>query len=248
MKKLFIEVADSSVKRELGLMNRKTMAKNQGMLFVFPYSNNLSFWMKDTYLPLDIAFADEDGRIVQISEMIPLSTRSIRSNVPCKYALEVNRGWFKNNDIYEGSIIAGEGINNRNEKTAQKAKVSPDVMLNKSFKDVLNQANNRNQDLLIYYQKKDGYVLPPKLISPPFYFEPDANGKRGNVVKAWDNQDGEWKSFLIDHILDLQLSDEDMAGEEYGKENQEDEEYRQFLGLSLPNQPAQKSVNKKRSI
>lgn len=226
-------------------MNRKSMAKNQGMLFVFPYSYNLAFWMKDTYLPLDIAFADEHGRIVQISEMIPLSTRSIRASVPCKYALEVNKGWFKDNNIYEGSIITGEGIHSKEKKIAQQTKISPDVMLNKSFKDILYQANNRNKDLLIYYQKKDGYVLPPKLISPPFYFEPDAKGKRGAVVKGWDNQDGEWKSFLIDHILDLQEADDQMTGEEYSKENKEDEEYQQFLKKSLP---GQKNVNKKRSI
>lgn len=235
MKSLFVEVADNSFKRELGLMNRKTMAQNQGMLFVFPSSSTLSFWMKNTYLPLDIAFLDEEGRIMQISEMIPLNTRPIKSKEPCKYALEVNKGWFKNNNISEGDFITGEGIKIDDIKTAQQRKQAPVIMLNKSFRDILNRANIKNQDILIYYQKKDGYILAPKLISPPFLFEPDATGKTNNIVKAWDNQDAEWKSFLIDHILDLQLADDEYIGEEYGVEEEEDAEYQLFLNKSQPN-------------
>lgn len=108
MKKLTVEIADTPIKREFGLMDRRTLAQNNGMLFKFPHKSNLSFWMRNTYLPLDIAFIDDDGKILQISEMYPLSTRAIRSNYACKYALEVNKGWFKSNNIKEGSYVVGD--------------------------------------------------------------------------------------------------------------------------------------------
>jgi uncharacterized membrane protein (UPF0127 family) len=94
MKKLKIELADTPSKRELGLMGRKKLAQNNGMLFKFPESNVLSFWMKNTYIPLDIAFLDDNGRIVQIESMNPLSTRTTSAKQPCRYALEVNKDWF----------------------------------------------------------------------------------------------------------------------------------------------------------
>lgn len=105
MKRLFVEVADTPFKRELGLMDRKALGKDDGMLFKFPYKSNMAFWMKNTYIPLDIAFIDDDGKILQISEMYPLSTRSIRSNHPCRYALETNKGWFKENNLTAGSFV-----------------------------------------------------------------------------------------------------------------------------------------------
>jgi hypothetical protein len=115
MKKLYIEVADTYSKKEKGLMYRKQMAKDEGMLFKFAYPNRLSFWMQNTYIPLDIAFLDDNGKILQIEEMIPLSTRPISSNEHCRYALEVNRGWFKENKIHVGNYI--DGINHQ-KKTA----------------------------------------------------------------------------------------------------------------------------------
>ena len=193
MKKLFVELADTSLKRELGLMHRKKMSPSQGMLFKFQSSHHLSFWMKNTYLPLDIAFIDDDGIILQISEMIPLSTRPVMSSTRCRYALEVNRGWFRKNKIEEGSQIAGLGMGEVNKRFAQDVPLeemqapnqpTPDVYLNQSFQQMLEKADRLDQDLLIYYQKKDGYTLPPKSISPPFLFEPDEDGRVDNIVKA----------------------------------------------------------------
>ena len=102
---LFVEIADSPETREIGLMERKHLAENKGMLFKFQNPHHLSFWMKKTYIPLDIAFLNDDGKILQISEMIPMNLRAVRSNVPCKYALEVNKGWFNKNQLNVGSQI-----------------------------------------------------------------------------------------------------------------------------------------------
>lgn len=113
MKKLFIEIADTPIKREYGLMDRKTLANNHGMLFKFPEAQRLGFWMRNTYIPLDIAFINNDGEISQIERMYPLSTRSIRSNNNCKYALEVNAGWFKDNGIKVGDKICETALSSR---------------------------------------------------------------------------------------------------------------------------------------
>lgn len=113
MKRLRVEVADNHISRSYGLMDRKSLDKNAGMLFDFPYEQRLSFWMRDTYIPLDIAFLDRYGQITQIEKMMPLSTKSIKSNNVCRYALETNQGWFKENSINVGDIVAGEGITHK---------------------------------------------------------------------------------------------------------------------------------------
>jgi len=119
MKKLFVEIADSPTKREYGLMDRKSIAKNEGMLFKFPNKANLSFWMKNTYVPLDIAFIDDSGKILQIETMHPLSTRAVVAQKPCKYALEVCKGWFKDNNITVGGRISNLDICDRQKRFAQ---------------------------------------------------------------------------------------------------------------------------------
>lgn len=99
------EVADESAEIRRGLMNRQSLAKDAGMLFIYPKARVLRFWMKNTYIPLDIAFADKKGRIVKIRSMEPESTRMIDSKVPAKYALEMNQGWYKTNGINVGDTI-----------------------------------------------------------------------------------------------------------------------------------------------
>lgn len=113
MKKLFVEVADSHISRSYGLMDRKSLSKNSGMIFSFPHEQHLSFWMQNTYIPLDIAFIDKKGKVTQIESLNPLSTRAKRSNYICKYALEVNRGWFSDNKVKVGDYVAGDGITHR---------------------------------------------------------------------------------------------------------------------------------------
>ena len=104
---LNIEIADTPLKRSLGLMYRKELAPESGMLFVFPQNKDMSFWMKDTHIPLSIAYIDDNGVILNIEDMIPLSLDGVTSKAPCRYALEVNKGWFDNNGIQAGDIIQG---------------------------------------------------------------------------------------------------------------------------------------------
>lgn len=107
MKKLYVSVADTEEKRAKGLMHTRYLDPNKGMLFKFPYAFHLRFWMKNTYIPLDVAFINNDFKVVQIEKMVPLSTKAVTARVPCKYALEVNRGWFEENGVKVGSLISG---------------------------------------------------------------------------------------------------------------------------------------------
>ncbi len=88
------EVAASDEARSKGLMHRKKMAPETGMLFIYPRERYLYFYMKNTLIPLDIAFLNKDGEIVDIRQMWPLDETIIRSKKRAKYALEVNRGFF----------------------------------------------------------------------------------------------------------------------------------------------------------
>jgi uncharacterized membrane protein (UPF0127 family) len=105
------EIADTPQARERGLMLRKSMPANHGMLFIFDDTKILSFWMKDTHIPLDIGFFDERKKLIEVHTMKPMSTDIIHSSKPAKYGLEMNAGWFKNNQIERGDAfsILGEG-------------------------------------------------------------------------------------------------------------------------------------------
>lgn len=102
---LELEIAISIEDQQKGLMDRESLPENHGMLFVYPKPTRLSFWMKNTEIPLDIAFIDEVGEIKEIHNLVPHDETHVLSNSPCKYALEVNRGWFRNNDYRKGDII-----------------------------------------------------------------------------------------------------------------------------------------------
>lgn len=103
---LHLEIADSPEEIRRGLMHRKKMQKDTGMLFIMPQVKPLSFWMKNTYIPLSIAFIREDLEIVRILEMKPLDTSlRYRSGKACKYALEVPQGWFSKHGIEAGDSI-----------------------------------------------------------------------------------------------------------------------------------------------
>tara|TARA_E500000331_G_C17256569_1_gene713355 strand:- start:2168 stop:2587 length:420 start_codon:yes stop_codon:yes gene_type:complete len=98
-----VEIADTPELRDRGLMFRKSIPENQGMLFDFFNDDDRGFWMKNTNIPLSIAFIDSSGVISNIEKMTPHSMRSVYSKKPCRYALEMNLGWFDKNGILPGS-------------------------------------------------------------------------------------------------------------------------------------------------
>lgn len=100
-----VEVADTQESRSQGLMDRRSMPENHGMLFVFETESQVSFWMKNTRIPLSIAFIAADGTIRQIEDMEPESLSSVVSQRNVLYALEVNQGWFEKNGIGAGDKI-----------------------------------------------------------------------------------------------------------------------------------------------
>ncbi len=101
------EVAANQPDRSQGLMNRRSMGANQGMLFVFPASAGHCFWMKNTLIPLSIAFLDEKGSIINVDEMAPQTENNHCPKRPARFALEMNAGWFKVKGLREGIVIGG---------------------------------------------------------------------------------------------------------------------------------------------
>lgn len=104
-KEIRVEVARTPGERAVGLMARKHLGKEEGMLFIFEEEEYHSFWMKDTLIPLSIAFIDGEGRIVKITDMKPLTLTSHPPPKPILYALEMNQGWFSRNGIRVGDIV-----------------------------------------------------------------------------------------------------------------------------------------------
>ena len=98
------ELARTPEERNQGLMFRESLGEDSGMLFVFPDAAVRSFWMQDTYIPLDIAFMDPDFRIVDIQQMEPMTTDAHTSRGPAMYALEVNQGWFEAHEVEVGDV------------------------------------------------------------------------------------------------------------------------------------------------
>lgn len=110
-----VEVADSAQERARGLMYRLELCEKCGMLFVFQYPEQLSFWMRNTYIPLDIIFLDENGKITKINANTEPKNEEILydSRSPAMYALEVNAGYSKANNIQDGDLInLNELLNN----------------------------------------------------------------------------------------------------------------------------------------
>lgn len=99
------EIADTPALRERGLMERDSLPENHGMLFVYPEERDLSFWMRNTPLALDIAFIDRSGTIVNIETMQPNDDESKVSTRPAMYALEMEAGWFEANGVEPGARV-----------------------------------------------------------------------------------------------------------------------------------------------
>jgi len=104
---LTVEIADENHERQAGMMHRTTMPENEGMLFVFPYPHQTGFWMKNTIVPLSIAYIDPASRVIEIHDMHPGNTKPVESrSARVQYALEVNQGWFTKNGIMPGAVLA----------------------------------------------------------------------------------------------------------------------------------------------
>ena len=101
------EVAADDPNRMQGLMHRRNMAANKGMLFVFPQAARHCMWMRNTFLPLSVAFLDEDGRILNIENMQPQTEDNHCSTKAARYALEMNLGWFSSKGIKPGARVGG---------------------------------------------------------------------------------------------------------------------------------------------
>ena len=101
------EVAQAPEQQMVGMMFRREMGNNEGMLFVNADAGVRCFWMRNTLLPLSIAFIADDGTVVNVAEMAPRSDESHCSAKPVRFALEMNRGWFAKRGIVAGSKLRG---------------------------------------------------------------------------------------------------------------------------------------------
>lgn len=104
---LTAEVANTDSQRAVGLMHRRMLPENRGMLFVFPDVALHAMWMMNTYVPLSVAFLDRDGIIINIADMQPHTQTTHGAVRPAKYALEANQGWFRKRGIKPGDKVEG---------------------------------------------------------------------------------------------------------------------------------------------
>ena len=102
---LYLEVAETPEEIKRGLMFRESLPESTGMLFVFPGEDYLSFWMRNTYIPLSLAFLDSQGVIVDIQRMKPLDEKPHISRKKASFAIETNQGWFQQHHIEIGDTF-----------------------------------------------------------------------------------------------------------------------------------------------
>lgn len=100
-----VEIAATADQRQLGLMNRQSMPEDAGMLFLFKTNIQYGFWMKNTYIPLDIAYISADGVVLQIFAAKPLDETVLIPDAPYRYVLEVNQGWFERHGVGVGAKV-----------------------------------------------------------------------------------------------------------------------------------------------
>ncbi len=102
---LLVEIAGGAEERQRGLMFRESLPESSGMLFDFGQETSGAFWMKDTLIPLSIAFISAGGRIIGIQDMAPLDETFHRSPQPYRYAVEANQGWFEAHGVETGDEV-----------------------------------------------------------------------------------------------------------------------------------------------
>jgi hypothetical protein len=104
------ELAVTPAQQQQGLMHRRELRDGNGMLFIFERDQILSFWMKNTYIPLSIAYILSDGRILEIHDLEPGNLNPVRSSRSARYALEVPQGWFDRAKIGPGDRLDTRGL------------------------------------------------------------------------------------------------------------------------------------------
>ena len=103
------EIARTEMQITTGMMFRESMEENEGMIFVFPYASQRAFWMKNTKLPLSVAYIDSEGRILEIHDLEPFNEESVPSrNAEVRFVLEMNQGWFERHGIKVGALMRTE--------------------------------------------------------------------------------------------------------------------------------------------
>jgi uncharacterized membrane protein (UPF0127 family) len=105
--RILAEVAATPEQRGAGLMGRRTMSRHEGMLFVFPKAERHCMWMKNTFIPLSVAFLDAEGRIINIRNMRPQTENNHCAAAPARFALEMNQDWFAEKGITPGAQVSG---------------------------------------------------------------------------------------------------------------------------------------------
>lgn len=100
-----VEIAATRREREQGLMFRQQLAEDAGMLFLFPSDDSIGFWMRNTYVPLTIAYVDASGRVLELRDGRPLDESILRPSQPYRFVLEVNQGWFERHGFGPGARI-----------------------------------------------------------------------------------------------------------------------------------------------
>tara|TARA_B100001248_G_scaffold201492_1_gene155719 strand:+ start:1884 stop:2231 length:348 start_codon:yes stop_codon:yes gene_type:complete len=112
----------TSKEHEKGLMHRKELGLDEGMLFIFKRPKRQSFWMKNSGIPLDIGFFEQDGTLVEIKKMHPYDERIVYSKSrKVQYALEVNQGWFRNSSVGVGDVLDLRSVDTAVEAREHKA-------------------------------------------------------------------------------------------------------------------------------
>lgn len=158
---LDLEIPSTPEAFSAGLMFRESLGKDSGMLFIFKEAGEKSFHMTNTTIPLDIAFINEDGIIESIKELKPLDETHIFSDAKVLYAIEVNRGWFTENNVQVGDKVLeslkDELLNNARKKHADAEK--------KKFKDFRAQAKAVKEKGIKFYDKKgSGRIIDGKKV------------------------------------------------------------------------------------
>ncbi len=105
--KIVAEVAATEATRAKGLMHRFSLPPDQGMIFVFPGPQGVAMWMRNTFIPLSVAFIDAEGRILNIADMQPKSEELHASAGLAVYALEMRQGWFRERGLGPGEVVKG---------------------------------------------------------------------------------------------------------------------------------------------